>query len=550
MGGRGEGTGGRWGVAATAAALLLLASLFHFFAGRAADPDLWQHVRDGRGILAHGTVPGPDAFSYTAAGRPVIDHEWLAQAALAVAFDRLGAAGLLILKLALGAVILAGMLDAARTMREDVLGEAPAEPLAAALVLVLAMAVISPGMMFRPQLFTFALLALQSAFLARADRRLHAPPHGPGPRIGAALLVQPLLIAAWANLHGGFLAGVAAAGLFALVAASRAVRRGLDDRLRTTPPEAALLLAVGIAVAAAPLANPYGAGLLDFLRGTLGMHGPMGEWAPTPMLSPNFARFDALLALAAAATLALWWSRAALPRVRVALDWRAPLLGLAAFEAVRHQRHTVLFAILAAPVAVVGVEAMRREVLRRRPDARPRPAVAAAIAVGVVAVAAVQGFGVVRGFAERGIDVAFPRAEFPVDAMAFLRHHRIAGNVAVPFEWGSYAIWKLPAGSRVFIDGRYETVYPESVIREAFAFQDGADDWQRLLDDHPTDVVVVQRVRGLQARMMARDDFEYVYSDPASFVFVRRNERMRPVLEALRGAADRAAFPVEPAVFP
>jgi hypothetical protein len=120
----------------------------------------------------------------------------------------------------------------------------------------------------------------------------------------------------------------------------------------------------------------------------------------------------------------------------------------------------------------------------------------------------------------------------------------------MPFEWGAYAIAKLAPDSRVFIDGRFEAVYPPQVIDDYFAFMHGTDGWERLLDAYPTDVVVVQRWRNIHPRLFTHPDFQNVYSDPAALVFVRRSPATDPALERLASVGDRFDFPRNETVFP
>ncbi len=46
------------------------------------DGDTGWHLATGRWIVAHGTVPTIDPFSYTAHGRPWVAHEWLSELAM------------------------------------------------------------------------------------------------------------------------------------------------------------------------------------------------------------------------------------------------------------------------------------------------------------------------------------------------------------------------------------------------------------------------------------------------------------------------------------
>ena len=64
-----------------------------------ADPDLWMHILTGQAILRTGHIPRFDTYSYSAAGMPWHNHEWLAQVALALFYTHLGVIGRKLLKL-------------------------------------------------------------------------------------------------------------------------------------------------------------------------------------------------------------------------------------------------------------------------------------------------------------------------------------------------------------------------------------------------------------------------------------------------------------------
>src|ERR1044071_6064747 len=71
-----------------------------------ADADLWGHVRFGQDLLANHRVVIADTHSFTA-DRPWINHEWLAEIAMASVFAVLGPLGLNLLRLACLAIIAA-----------------------------------------------------------------------------------------------------------------------------------------------------------------------------------------------------------------------------------------------------------------------------------------------------------------------------------------------------------------------------------------------------------------------------------------------------------
>jgi hypothetical protein len=523
----------RWSAAAFVAA-----TAAHFWVRNLADPDLWGHLTWGRMMLRDRALPRTDTFSYTAAGQPFYDHEWLADVVTAGVFDATGTAGLIALKLALLTVMLVGMLDATRTLAHDSeLARSP-HPLTVAAGLVLALSVIAPGATFRPQLFTMAFLAVALALLARADRRLRT--RGTRMGVGWELMSLPPLMALWANLHGGFLVGLALVGLHATSVVLRVV-----SRVPSGPSELGAGMVLGLAAldALAPLLNPYGVGLYTYLFATLNRHAGVGEWDAVPLLGTAFLRFK-LLAVTTAAAALCWWDR------RHTLGWVLAFALFAGGYAVKHQRHTVLFAIVAAPIVIIAAERLRLQAVQRWPRLAPRPVVLATVLAGAWVIAAVQLAGVAGDLARHGTRIRYARLAYPLDALAFLEQHGLRGNVLLPLQWGSYTVHRMSDRLRVFIDGRFEAVYPPQVLEDYFSFIQGGDGWERALDAYPTDIVLLQRAHGVHPRLFARDDFAYVYSDPAALVFVRRNATNRAALDRLVRLARRPPLPAGETLFP
>lgn len=553
------------------AGLLLVGSGLHFLGGNIADPDLWGHIRYGEMILDGHGLPREDVFSYSAPGAAFYDHEWLSDVVIAALYRLGGSAALVVFKLLLSAALIALLIDAARSVGRLLWKSESLRPLTVALVLIPVLAVIHPGASFRPQLFTMLFLALEGALLARADLRMTLPPADGAARrsrVGWELAVLPPLLLVWANLHGGFLVGLGIFGLFGGAVAVRAwlplLRANTSERSdAATPPatrdaptptatsdaptiatkDVVMVGAIVVLAVLAPLVNPYGVELYTYLGATLDMHDEISEWHPVTLFSTAFLRFKLLVLASAIAAAGLWWCRSSLSHLSRALDWRVPSLAVAALYAFRHQRHTVLFAEVAAPLLIVAAEEACRRLVAQRPELfTPRSLVRRICAVGFVAVAVFQIGAYANQVRRDGLEIRFGRLDYPVDAVEFLRAHGIGGNVAFPFEWGAYAIRELAPKARVFIDGRFEAVYPPRVIEDYFAFSNGREGWERLLDDYPTEVVVVQRWRNIHPRLFARPDLQYVYSDPASLIFVRRTDTNAEALDRLASLDDRSVF--------
>jgi hypothetical protein len=514
-----------------AAIVLAVGSFAHVWSSNLADEDLWNHLHLGELVLDTRTVPRVDEWSYSAAGHAFFDHEWLADVAVAAVFRVAGGAGLLALKLALGLVVVAAILAAARTLA----GGRRLHPATVATTLVLALAAMGPAASIRPQLFTMAGLAVEWALLERADRALF----GDARTSLRPLALVPLVVLVWTNAHGGFVVGVALAGLFA---AAVVARTALARRLGAAAPpwrRVGAVVALALATAAATIVNPYGVELHRYLAHTLGDHGRITEWMPVTLLSADHLRFKVLVAATIALVVPWWWARRGRPDRLV--DWRLAFLAIAACAGFRHQRHTVLFAIAAAPVLMVAAERARRALVARVPGLVPRPPVAAVLAAGVCAIALAQAGDVAARYARDGFVVRYARDEFPLDAVEFLRANDVRGNMAVAFEWGGYTLQHLADGARVFLDGRYEASYPPPVIADYFAFVDGAPGWERVLDAYPTDVVVLEPSAPVVTLLAARTDLVRVYADDTAVVYLARTPTMAPALARLTAVARRPA---------
>lgn len=203
--------------------------------------DYWWHVETGHWILSHGAVPRADPYSFTAAGAPWVDHEWLAQVILFMGHTFLGPARLVALKAVL--VLGLGALMAWHVRRE---GHGPG---GVAILPAVALMGASFRLDVRPELCTVLLLPLVVHLVLRARD---------GGRPGLLLFV-PVLVAIGSNLHVGsvlvpalLLPGVALTWIDE--------RRGVFRGAAAPPPRpvAARLALTALAAAVAACANPFG----------------------------------------------------------------------------------------------------------------------------------------------------------------------------------------------------------------------------------------------------------------------------------------------------
>src|SRR5262249_15764782 len=120
-------------------------------------------------------------------------------------------------------------------------------------ILLAAAIAIGPQVQFRPQLFTFMLTA---AMLALLTRYLY--------RGSARLWLAIPMMALWANLHGGFIIGLAILFFFFAAGALRGIL------VSGGPHRPAMPFAIALCASVATFANPYGIGIWQAVLRALG----------------------------------------------------------------------------------------------------------------------------------------------------------------------------------------------------------------------------------------------------------------------------------------
>ncbi len=443
------------------------------------DPDIQWHIAAGQWIVDHAAVPDRDPFSHSLPGAPWHAHEWLAEL-LFWAMYRAGGWPGVVLTAATAAGLGFGLLAAAlqRYLR----------PRHVVMLSVAAFAVASQHLLARPHVLAWPLLVLWvGALCSAAERR--TPPHP------AWLLVMAL----WANLHGGYVLGLALAGLFAAEAlwqSEPAARLGVLRGWR--------LFLLGAALASLLTPHHPAAGIefaLGFLDGG-GFIAPIGEWRPADFRAVTGLEL-VLLGMFAMTLL----GQLRLPPMRILM-----LVGLVHL-ALAHIRHGELLGLV-GPLLVaapLGARLCGSVVGEGAAFGRLRSAVMA----GAVATLAL-GAALWAGRAQ----VKPPAAVTPELALTAARQADLAGEpVLNAFDFGGFLI---AAGVPVFIDGRAD-FYGDDFLRryiEAVSLARPGT-LEALLDDHAIEWTMLQPGTPALLLLDRLHGWERLYSDAGAVVHRR-----------------------------
>lgn len=458
------------------------AYLFFLFLGDTLlnDSDSFWQIKIGQWILDHGAMPTNDFYSFTRAGAPWISTSWLSQVAFAFSHAQWGWAGPVILTavaFALAIAIFVYLLD--------VQIEAPRAVLFAMLAVLLSL----HHVLARPHILALpVMVAWVGLLMATADRR------------GAPSWHLLPLMALWANLHGGFVLGLALIGPISLEAVEHAEKgRRLALFMRW--------VLFGIAALIASCFTPYGWRTLQGATNILSLGELLSlifEWMPA-----NFATFTpfegALLAL-----IAFGYYRG--------LVLSAPRIFLILFltwSALTHVRSIEAFAFLIPLVLAKPLGAMFPRAVPEAVGADRWPAhYVTALGALMIVAASWTSTSLYMGHHR----FTFTMTQTPVAAVDLLEQRK-AQRIFNAYQFGGYLISRnIP----VFVDGRAE-LYGEKFVMDFFKATEGKKPelLPRLLDEYKIDAtLLVADAPGPQILDQLKG-WKRIYADDIAVVHVR-----------------------------
>lgn len=480
---------------------VLFVAIFAMAVRPPTDSDSWWHLKSGQLMWDTGRVLRADPFSHTVAGQPWIDHGWLVQMLLWPVYRVSGLGGL--------ALLLAALVTAAMVL---VYLQCAGQPFVAAFATLLAAITSSIIWAIRPQIVSFLLAALIAYLLHRykATGRTRL------------LWPLPLIVALWANCHGGFVIAFILMGCYLL-------GEMLNRLISPAPEQVALrpLLLVTLVSIPAVLLNPNTVKMMSYALQTVSI-GPLQEyiqeWAAPDFHNLQYHPFIWLLLLTLAAM--------GLSRQRA--DWTdLALVGVFGYMGLLAARNVALFALVSAPVLARHTTAALDDLALNprlswlgaltHTEAPPRPARALALLNVLLLLLVLAGAGTKVGLdLTRLSDRAVWGRGLPVEAAEYLREQKPAGEMLNTYNWGGYLIWSLYPDVPVFVDGRTDLYALNGrVLDDYTAVHWVRPGWQQVLDRYDVGFVITERTGLLDTVLAETDGWQPVYDDDIAVIYVR-----------------------------
>jgi len=454
------------------------------------DPDLFWHLKVGDWILQHSSLPHTGILSRTAAELPWVAYSWGYEVLLSLSYSLSGLIGVGAFGVTLTVLVAFFLYWMLRRLSANFWLSLILTAVACSAFLFLGM----PRPMFLSEMFFAVTLALLLESQRQSRIRL--------------LYWLPLLFFVWANLHIQFIYGLFAVGLFVGLNLLQRLLASLHFALPLLqPPTLPLrpLLAAFALCAAATLVGPnfYKPYLviLSYSKAKF-TYSVISELQPLSFR--GYSHFAELF-LAAAGFYSIGW------RKRIDI-FKLVLLAVATLVAFRTVRDAWFLCFTAAACIADSGEAPPISA-HPRESWRDLAIVAAAVVLILLMTAPAADFTM------RAIDRSIS-ADYPVNAVNFLRRNPVPGPLYNNLTWGGFLMWYLPE-LPVAIDGRndlYGDVLDKLFYDSESAFPSYATD--PFLDQ--AGVVILDSKLPLAKVLTVDPRFTLIYHDDIATVFARR----------------------------
>jgi len=459
-----------------------------------SNDDIWWHIRAGEFIFKNHQIPAKDIFSFTAADKPFTNGtEWLSEIGFYLTQLYLGWRGIILLKAALAATSVLLTFLSCRLMTKNTN--------LAFLWCAVSATIAQIAYSERTHLYTLVLLALTFYLLLlyRTGKR-------------NLLILVPLVMVFWANLHRGYLIGLFLLGLFVIDELARYLRSSPRPPLPRS--QAGFMIGIWGASVLATLVNPlFYQGLTNSLAATTnpGFYKWMIEWQSPDFHNPFFWPYALTLPVA----IALFaWNKRKIELLDFLLFAAFFTLGLSAI------RHIPIYALVAAPILTKLSSQMAEDYLSEKWQRRLLPRIRGTSLTSALnwLILAVVGFMIWHSF---NLSSGLIDQRFPAQAVQYIKERTVSGQMYNYQPWGGYVIYYLWPEHKDFIDGRADMFLPD-VTPQYFEVWKVERNWRDILKKYDIGLIVIPPDNALSTRLRDESsEWGLAYEDSKAVVFVR-----------------------------
>lgn len=474
------------------------------------DGDIGRHLTIGEYILDNLVIPTKDIFSFSMQGLELTPHEWLAQILFAM-FHRIADMNGVVMLSALIIAVTFTLVFRQSYQRSNML-------LVSLGMCILGAAAASVHWLARPHLFTMLFTVIWTGEL-ESFRRIG--------RLRWWVLMVVML--AWVNIHGAFIAGFVIWGIYFLESLLTLMARisilnqnDIKSNFRaicSTP--TVKLLMVGLISFFLTILNPVGWRIWETTLGFLQNRYLVSH--TFEYLPPNFhqTNFWPFLIMIGGSILLLSLS---IRKKSIAFGL---MLAIWTMMGLISARNISLYAVIAAPILAEIASSFFRgnQQLLRIVDFDLRLRLVNSRLFGhfwPIAMVVVIGVAVING-AYLGITSEynkFSEQVFPVKAIDWVSQQENLGSVFNYFPWGGYLLYRMWPQELVFIDGQTD-FYGESLTRQYEQVITLSEGWREILNQYQISWVIMPAESNLIKALRDVPGWKERYADETAVIYSR-----------------------------
>jgi hypothetical protein len=496
------------------------------------DPDTCWHLALGRWMFEHHQLPLIDPFSSnihdfvrTAAGRPIMQHEWLSDL-IFFALYKFGGPIVLLNVAALSSTLALLVLPANRLVKAGL-------PRLTAVVLAGCAILASLFRLWvRPEIFSFLFFAILLALVALLDRECKA---GAEKQLSILAAIF-ILMAVWANCHALFILGLAYLFLNVILrlltfALSKFVPASIDDR--QSPWSVLLAALLGLL---GSLCTPWTIDLFGYLAKILTSDAAYDNKENGTLFASSLTHLTVAPLIVAFAAVALIFA-SSLQRQRLKVGDLILPFGLysAALTMVVLFRRFTPFGLLILIEALISWSRYVKEPAGSAPPFFAPIFVSAQYCLARLkmpgAKAALLGLSMTAIFVTLTAAILVKpeipsRSRFFIpacQAIEFIDHRHFEGRLLNDSRLGSMLTFCLSAPPDIFIDGRFDS-YSRPLIADYERMRGAKGNYLELLAAYKIGWIFFPPQTSLVQALRRNADWTEIYSDPAAAILIHRQK--------------------------
>jgi len=462
-------------------AISILIIIFKLSLTRIPGSDVWLYLNIGKDIIQKGKFPTGDTYSFTAYGKPWMAHEWLSGTIFYLIYKTPGENALFYFNfiiLAITFLLIFYFIDKKTNL-----------PFIAFLITVTVAFTCTNYFDIRSRIFTYLFTVVTIMILEIERKKL-------------LILLLPIILILWVNLHGGFV-------VFFIIIFFHILNSWEIIKDKNYPEITPVITGTIISILAIGL-NPYSYRLLLYpiawSQNTI-FKKTLQEWQPLRNDENGYYLYIIVIAITAILSLMV------IKKGRI-----GDILAIIFFTylSMTARRHIPILCLyfafimgtnvfyLLPKIPFFNIEQFRRLLFS-------------------ILIFLLSGAYLLSGpLTKNPFKYVIVNEIFPYKACDFISKSDIKYKTYNFYAWGSFITWKLSSKFKVFIDGRANTIYPEKVYIDYMSIENGKDDYENILKKYKVISCLVTQLHPVSLRLLENSKWDIVFADEISLLFIKK----------------------------